>query len=275
MSGLAIENFWISIAGGVVLLVIDAALKWAYGRLAVTNPIYRVRILGAIALGWITVNSAYVYFVPRYAAAFILTSSAAIAWIARSELYQFWRIGLVGADAQIQIGIDFRKALNLVSNSMDFLGIGAAKLTGESSAFESAIARCQRPDRAVRFLLCRPDNDRLQQMAQSADQDRTSYRKKVEKSLRTIAGLRNDRAWNIQVRFYREFPTFRLMFIDDLLCLASHYVLGKGSGADMPQLHVIKFQGSRDVDSLYYAFSAYFDRFWADAEPWDFKQYLI
>jgi hypothetical protein len=111
-------------------------------------------------------------------------------------------------------------------------------------------------------------------MAQSADQDRASYQKRVENSLRTIASLQKDRAWNVQVRFYREIPRFRLMFIDDSLCLASHYVFGKGSGADMPQLHVVKLQGSQDVDSLYYAFSAYFDQFWVEAQPWDFNEYL-
>jgi hypothetical protein len=91
--------------------------------------------------------------------------------------------------------------------------------------FRAAIGRCQRADRPVRFLLCRPDHEMLQQMAQSADQDKTSYQKRVGNSLRSIAALHNDRAWNIQVRFYQELPTFRLMFIDDVLCLASHYVL--------------------------------------------------
>ena len=223
---------------------------------------------------WVVVNSAYVYLFPQGAALFILISSAIMAWITRSELHQFWRIGLVGADAQIRHGIDFKKALGLVSNSMDFLGIGAAKLTDERSAFESAIARCQRPERPVRFLLCRPDNDDLQKMAQSADHDRQTYQKKVRASLAMIAELRADRAWNVQVRLYRNFPTFRLMFIDDSICLASHYVLGKGSGAELPQLHVIRLRGSRDVDSLYYAFSSYFERFWADAEPWDYIEYL-
>jgi len=159
---------------------------------------------------------------------------------------------------------------------LDFLGIGGAKLTDQVTEFEEAIGRCNRPDRPVRFLLCRPNHPDLEKMAQSANKEPALYKKTVHDSLRAIADLRNGRAWNIRVRFYAEVPTFRLMFVDDSLCLASYYVLGKGTGAELPQLHVVRLRGSRDVDSLYFAFSSYFDRIWSDAvgEEWDFHQYL-
>jgi hypothetical protein len=272
MSDQSIASFWINIAAGVVLLALHAILKFAHARLANGNPTYRKFILIAIGVCWVVLNAAYVYLFKGGGVLFL--SSAALVWIIYCEFSQFWRIGLVGADRQIRSGIDFQKALRLVSNSFDFLGIGAAKLTSERVAFEEAIARCNRPDRPVRFLLCKPDNQELQYMAQSADQGRESYQNKVQESLRMIADLRNKRAWHIQVRFYKEFPTFRLMFIDDSLCLASHYVLGKGSGADLPQLHIVRLRGARDIDSLYYAFNSYFERFWKDAEEWDFKQYI-
>jgi hypothetical protein len=41
------------------------------------------------------------------------------------------------------------------------------------------VGRCQRPSRPVRFLLCRPDSDKLIEMAQSAEKDRDLYQKKV------------------------------------------------------------------------------------------------
>src|ERR1035441_2312060 len=224
----------------------------------------RAYILAAAGLCWLLLNTAYAYFFPSRSALFILLSCAAAAWVMRSELRQFWGIGLVGADAQIRSGIDFAKALHLVSNSMDFLGVGAAKLTSEP-AFEEAISRCQRPGKPVRFLLCRPDDEALAGIAQSADHDPHSYQRKVRTSLNVIAKLKKSRAWNIEVRFYPEFPIFRLMFIDDSLCLASHYVLGKGVDTELPQLHIVRLRGSRDVDSLYYAFSSYFERLWEQA----------
>ena len=273
MSNQAIEGFWVNIIAGVVLLGLTAVLKWMHRRLARSNPADRVWRVSVLGLCWVLMNTACAYFVARSAALIIFLSSVLVVWIVRPEFNQFWRIGLVGADDQIRAGINFRRALGMVSNSMDFLGIGAAKLT-DKAEFEAAVGRCQRPERPVRFLLCRPDDEKLIEMAQSAQRDRSSYQTKVLDSLHAIADLRNNRAWNLQVRFYREFPTFRLMFIDDAICLASHYVLGKGSGAALPQLHVVKPKGSRDVDSLYYGFNSYFNRFWEKAEEWDFKQYL-
>ena len=274
MSNQAIEGFSINIIAGVVLLALTAALKWMQRRLTRSNPADRVLRVTVLGLFWVLMSTACAYFVARSAALVVFLSSVFLVWIVRPELNQFWRIGLVGADDQIQAGINFKRALGMVSNSMDFLGIGAAKLTDEKAEFEAAVGRCQRPSRPVRFLLCRPDSDKLIEMAQSAEKDRDLYQKKVLDSLRAIADLRIKRAWNVQVRFYPEFPTFRLMFIDDAICLASHYVLGKGSGAELPQLHVVRPTGSRDVDSLYYGFSSYYDHFWANADDWDFKQYL-
>jgi hypothetical protein len=64
------------------------------------------------------------------------------------------------------------------------------------------------------------------------------------------------------------------MFINEEICLASHYVLGKGTGANLPQLQVVKLPASRDIDSLYYAFNSYFQHFWGTGDTWDFKEYL-
>jgi hypothetical protein len=227
MSDQGLESFWINIAAGVVLLAIVAVLKWSHARWSTGNPAYRRLILAGVGLCWVVLNSAYAYFFRSGAFLFILLSSAVLVWIIHSELNQFWRIGLVGADHHIATGIDFQKALRLVSSSLDFLGIGGAKLTDQVTEFEEAIGRCNRPDRPVRFLLCRPNHPDLEKMAQSANKEPALYKKTVHDSLRAIADLRNGRAWNIRVRFYAEVPTFRLMFVDDSLCLASYYVLGK------------------------------------------------
>jgi hypothetical protein len=276
MSDQVLESFWVNIVAGIALLGGVYLVKSLCVRIGQRDPSRRISTLVCVVLCWLVFNAAYVYYFPKFSVVFVFVSCCAFAWIAWSELRQFWRIGLVGADAQIQSGLDFSKALSLVSNSMDFLGIGAAKMTAEVAAFESAIKRCQRPERPVRFLLCRPDYEGLTKMARSAsaDNDQRSYQKRVQSSLAVIADLRNKRSWNIQVRFYNDFPIFRLMFINESICLASHYVLGKGSGAELPQLHIVRPSGSRDVDSLYYAFHSYFERFWDEAEEWDFQRYL-
>jgi hypothetical protein len=274
VSDALIQSFWVNIIAGVVLLVFPPFLKWSHARLTGGRPTSRITNLTTAGLCWLILNIAYLLIWPKYAALVVLLSAVAMAWVAHSELNQFWRIGLVAADAQISSGLDFSHSLQLATNSLDFLGIGASKLSGETKDFEAAVQRCQRADRPVRFLLCRPDNEKLPGMAQSAGRDPAEYQKRVRTSLQAIAEMRNSRRWNIEVRFYEDFPIFRLMFINDEICLASHYVFGKGTGSESPQLHVVRPSASRDVDSLYYAFHSYFERFWSEAISWDFREYL-
>ena len=58
----------------------------------------------------------------------------------------------------------------------------------------------------------------------------------VKESLRFIASLRDREQKNITVRFYQQFPAFRLMFIDDAICLMSYYIMGKGDGSKLPPI---------------------------------------
>jgi hypothetical protein len=201
-------------------------------------------------------------------------STLVFIWFALREVHQFHRIGLVGADAEISSGIDYAHALNMVSSSLDFLGIGASKLTQVQKAFEDAVNRCDRPGRPIRFLLSNPKNVDLERIAQKAGVDHEAYKLKVAESLRVIANLRNSRAKNIELRFYEEIPAFRLMFIDDEICLASHYILGKGDGSQLPQLHIIRQRASQDINSLFFGFHQYFENIWEKSKAWDFRQYL-
>ena len=161
------------------------------------------------------------------------------------ELNQFWQLGLVGAGRKIAAGLDYKQSLSLCSNSLGFLGIGASKLTREWKEFEGAIDRCHRPNRPIRLLLCDPGNEELIRMVRQAGRGPDEYQNTVKDSLRKIATLRIQREKNIKVRFYKELPLFRLMFIDDSLCLASHYVFGEGDGSQLPQLHVRKTIGCK------------------------------
>lgn len=191
------------------------------------------------------------------------------------QLKQFWDVGLIGADRTIRSGIDYKRSLGLCSNSLSFLGVGARKLTENSSEFEAALKRCNRPNRPVRFLLCKPTSALLSRSAQSAGEAINAYEHRVLESLKVIARLRKSRDWNIEVRFYQiDRPLFRLMFIDSWLCLASHYVFGEGDGSNWPQLQIRRYEAQRDVNSLYHPFEEYFEELWNSGEPWDFMAYI-
>jgi hypothetical protein len=201
---------------------------------------------------------------------FFALTFPAFCWVIWNELQRFWRVGLVAIDRKLRVDRDYARALRLCNNSLDFLGIGASKLTSQQLEFEKAIARCHRSNRAIKFLLSDPDSVELQDAARQAGTGLSDYQQKVRTSLRALAVLKKDRARNIEVRFYSRVPHFRLMFVDDYLCLASHYVLGEGDGSQLPQLNVMRLESARDVDTLYYPLRKYFDDLWNVSEAWDF-----
>lgn len=189
------------------------------------------------------------------------------------KLNKFVSVGITDADTEVRTGTDYKGALVLCTNELKFLGIGASKLTREPE-FENALARC-RPDRPIKFLLLNPTDERLVRAAQRFERDRDEYKRIVIDSLGIIAQLRDRRALNIEVRFYSTEPIFRLMFIDDSICLFSYYVLGEGDGSQLPQLHVESApQAAPSSISFYHALELYFEKLWADSQQWDFKDYL-
>jgi hypothetical protein len=267
-----------SIVLGLITAGLSALLAFAY-RTAVRlfarrDPIWRPLLLSVLTLVWAGSNLGYYYYgFAGYSVVFVI-SSVFFLGVIGNELWKFWAMGLVGADRTQTSGIDHKAALSLCHHSLDFLGVGAYKLTLHRREFEAAIKRCQREHQPVRFLLCDPDSQRLEGFARQAGDPDPEYRRRVIESLKFIAHLRNDKNFAIRVRFYshQSMPLFRLMFIDDTLCLASHYHFGHGEGLDLPQLHVRHARrGEMEASSFYFALREYFDRLWSSAEEWDFR----
>ncbi len=243
-----------------------------YSRTARKNPSYRrLRLLAFVVL-WALLNVSLLALTSDWWLALLITSIVLVVVVFK-ELNQFWQIGLVGADREVKSGIDYVAALSMCKNSFHFLGIGAAKLTQNQKAFRDAIDRCNRTE-PVRLLLSRADAPELTRFAQMAGKDEESYKSTVRESLRFIASLQNREAKNISVRFYRQFPAFRLMFIDGTIYLMSYYVMGKGDGSNLPQLHIIKTPGSLDIEALYFGFAEYFEKMWTDSNDWDPMEFL-
>ncbi len=198
--------------------------------------------------------------------AFLTSIAVAIYWW--RALGQFWHVGLRGADRSILTGVDYNSALRLCRNYIDFLGVGASKLTHEPE-FVSAVLRC-RQDVPIRFLLLSPSDDSLKAAAKRAGKAEGEYRDLVLSSLRILADLKARRNINLEVRFYKEEPILRLMFIDRSICLLSYNNFGEGDGSQLPQLHVAKSpEARREVESFYYPLELYFRRLWDSSEPWE------
>jgi hypothetical protein len=240
------------------------------------NPQIRPWILGGMLIVWFGTNVwASTAAWPQPVIAFTVTSLPMIG-VVGGELWRYWRVGIRGADLRVGRGLNYRQALDLCTNQFDFLGTGGAKLTAEHKAFEAALQRCHRPGRPVRFLLLDPVRgaSQLADAASRAGKGRETYAQLLKGSLRIIADLRQQRALNIEVRLYSHLVEYRLMFINDSLCLASYNVYGEGDGSQMPQLMLVKSAGRRDVESFYYPMKAYFERLWEGSKPWDFQSGL-
>lgn len=261
-----------SVIGSALFSILIWVGHTIYAKTAKRNPAYRRLRLGSIVFTWVALNivALFVQLWPW----FLVISLIPIAIVLWGELNQFWTIGLVGADKEVHAGIDYVSALSMCQNSLDFLGIGAGKLVQNQKEFKVAIDRCNRGDRPVRLLLIHPTDPGLERIARMAGKDPQAYRNGVIASLRFIAQLRNDQQKNIQVRLYKDFQAFRLMLVNDSICLMSYYILGKGDGSNLPQLHIVKPSSARDVDSLYYGFSAYFGKIWDDSQEWNFRDFI-
>ncbi len=239
------------------------------------SPFARPAALGLFILLFITSNyCTYIwasnYFVPMFA-----VSSIILGYVIFREFEAFWRLGFLGADRTIKTGINYCKALHMCKDSLEFLGIGASKLIAEGQCFNDAITRCHRDDRPIKLLICPPDHPELLVIARRAGHPDSQYQDTVTRSLRALSDLKIKQSRNIEVRFYSELPLFRLMFINDNICLLSHYILGEGDGSQLPQLHIWKKPpGRRDIESFYYPLKKFFDKTWEKAMPWDFKTYL-
>ena len=238
------------------------------------SPVYRKVLLVALAILWVSLHIFFYFSLTGFRFLFAsILSFVVAAYFAWNELDQFWQLGLIGADREISDGIDFKRSLDLCSNSLEFLGIGASKLTRQNN-FDEVMGRCHRSHTPIKFLLCDPNNPELQRIAMQAGRDPGEYQRTVRESLRIVAQQKKFRARNIEVRFYQRLPLFRLMFIDEWLCLASPYVFGEGEGGQWPQLHVRRMPSQRDVESLYEPFRRYFQELWRESADWDFISHL-
>jgi len=262
-----------SVVGNAVWAALLCLLRYAQIRLERRHPFVRIGVLAAASLVFVAVNLFFRWKFSEASEWFFVCSFALLAASWWFEIRSYWRLGIVGIGATK--GTDrYTSALEMCSNSLDFLGVGARKLTDKLPEFEDAINRCHRQNRAVRLLLSSPNNPELIAFARQAMQPPNEYQERVRASLRLIRLMKVERALNVEVRFYDHLPVFRLMFINDDLCLASHYVFGEGDGSQLPDIYVRRRTGRRDVESIYYGFQQYFEQFWKSATPWDFESYM-
>ena len=188
------------------------------------------------------------------------------------DILHYWRVGIRSADASMDGRLSPAKTLAAVKNSLDFLGTGASKLTSDRE-FREAVMRVTRNGSTVRLLLSQPDSSNLRATAQRSRKPVDAYERVVKESLRVIADLYTQQAAQIEVRFYTDIRRFRLMFIDEKVCLFSYNVYASENPLGFPALTVVRAT-EEEVRSFYWALEHYFGDEWDQARPWDFQEFL-
>lgn len=270
------QSFTASILYAICFFILERSIKSWKGLYLSPRAFLLI-----LSLSWAIVNIIVISF--SYSSKFIpkeslwlfsLLSCLPIIMASWHYLSRLWNLGIIYADPSARNGLDYDKSLFICRNKLDFLGVGAYKLT-KSKEFINAIDRCNNQITPIRFLLCHPKGDALKIVAEHAGKPSDDYQKRVLKSLQIIADLKKDQHRNIQVRLYKgnnveNLPMYRLMFINDDLCLCSYTVWGEGDGSQLPQLHLRKMPYRRNTDSFYYAMRNYFEWLWKNSSEWDF-----
>lgn len=175
------------------------------------------------------------------------------------------RVGITNAFQTTAQGISATESLKQVKHDLAFLGIGAKKLT-DTPEFESMIRRCKAAGGGLKFLLSGPDNPALEIMAKRNGRNDLTYRSRVKESIREIVTRAEASGVDFEIRLYEldqeiALPHFRLMFIDQRLCIFSQLLWSANEGLDNPQL-ILRPNADSAESSLYQGYRKYFDDLW-------------
>lgn len=193
---------------------------------------------------------------------FAFSGFAILVWWILKDLS---RVGITNAFQTTAQGISASESLRQVNRDLAFLGIGAKKLT-DTPEFEDMIRRCKAAGGELKFLLSSPDNPALETMAQRNNRNDLTYRSRVKESIREIFTRANACGVKFEIRLYEldqeiALPHFRLMFIDQKLCVFSQLLWSVNEGLDNPQL-ILRPNTNRAESSLYQGYRKYFDDLW-------------
>jgi hypothetical protein len=192
------------------------------------------------------------------------------------------RVGILGVDPTIDSGIDYKASLLRVKKTLDFIGIGAYKLTMNKMEFDQALNNVHSNGESARLLLCDPRSPVLPRLEKLANVAGGTYIANVKQSFVALEAAKRKFGSGLEIRLYvpeddKDVFTFRCMLIDGALCLLSRNAFGVDGkeGRTAPQLHISRQQVFHSGATLYPALSQLFEQRWKTAievSESDFKE---
>lgn len=251
----------------LLTLVVTAIYSWLSPKLFVGRFSLRTRLtVGAILIGIIAAVGSYYLGVTPWIAALVTVANIVLT---QAVLKKLSSVGILNAFPKTSSGISAKNSLERVKKSVDFLGIGAKKLTDNAEEFEAMLKRCKDANGSVRFLLSDPENFALEKIASQNDRDKSTYKSRVKEGIKEAfhqsqrIGVKFElRLYNLDQKF--PLPPFRLMFVDSSFCIFSYVKWNSKEGLDNPQL-VLRDGITNNEHSLYSAFHDYYESIWEKA----------
>lgn len=267
-----LSAFWsdrgISVLDNTLFLVIQAlAVRYVPELLEFSGRLsLRTRIsVGILAAALISGVAIYFGISPYFSMAVFGLSALGLSHFILADLS---RLGIINAFQSTQNGIGSESSLKIVQLKFDFLGVGAKKLS-DSNEFRVAMSKAKASNRRIRLLLSSPDNKALHDLAIRNGKDKFAYSSRVRDSIRHLLHLNSTSDGGVlDIKLYDltsdfAMPHFRLMFIDDRLCVFSHVIWNDQEGGDNPQLLIRNKPIKRMPEASFYnAYYKYFEDLW-------------
>jgi FtsH-binding integral membrane protein len=146
------DDKWLYVHGLNVAEGVAAIAIWTIGGICIhfadrlITARFRIPALPKVYAA-IVVFFAGMFFVPGQdnlvvrLASYVVGASL-LSLVLRSIFKGFQELGIAAAFHSTQQGVGFEQSLQLAKTSLDFLGIGANKLTEKAEAFDAAMKRC-------------------------------------------------------------------------------------------------------------------------------------
>lgn len=255
---------------------------WALSSKFVTGLGWVILTLPPVAIALLTLAQGMVSHWTPLIFLFSLLPAAGMSFRGLNQLRMLRAAGVHGAIKQPNIA-DYQDFLKAANSSFSFLGVGAEKLTRDFDVFQHMVSRCGTSAKPVRLLLVSPNAGWLQVGAARRGLNRTTFQAKQVDSLQKIKRIKLDFSGEIEVRFYSERPSLRLMFANGAVCWLGHYTetaATPGTNEFEQKSNscvVLQRPSDRAPDQqLYGALEGLFDEMWESAKgtEWDFKNYL-
>ena len=252
------------LAAVVIAVLIYLGMRLSRAKFLVRYSLRARLMVAVLALAILCVSGLLLALSPLVLLCFtFLGFTLLVYWVLKDLAH----VGITSAFETTRQGVSAEDSLKQVKKELVFLGIGAKKLT-ESSEFDAMVRRCRDAGGRLRFLLSNPDNPALEEMARRNGRNDLSYRSRVRESIREIFTRAGGQGVDLEVRLYDlkqeiALPHFRLMFIDERLCVFSQLLWSAGEGLDNPQLILRRNENSAG-SSLYQGYRRYFDDLWAE-----------